>query len=187
MRPWVAALIAASVVCGGCATSTPQAAPSVEPDPPYVGRIGVPVHAHASNGATADITLNAVAWLEHRCPGGNGTERDSCGVLDLTFTNTSAQPFKYDDTAITGSYGGGTAPWTHPDDELIMGASPLINYNAINKLPPLRSGEVPPGQTVHGFVGIGFGGGGDWYIKVEEPAAPGHWSGNTQAGWHVHE
>jgi hypothetical protein len=24
-------------------------------------------------------------------------------------------------------------------------------------------------QTVHGFVGIGLGGAGDWYIKVTDP------------------
>lgn len=180
-------MMAASLACGGCATTATQAAPSVEPDPPYVGQVGVPVHARASNGATANITLNSVSWLEHKCPGGNGTERDSCGVLELTITNTSAQPFKYDAGSISATYGGGTAPWTHPNDANIMGTSMLINYAAINKLPELRSGELAPGQTVHGFTGIGFGDGGDWYIKLDEPAAPGHWSDNTQAGWHVHE
>lgn len=35
-----------------------------------------------------------------------------------------------------------------PDDANLIGASTRINYTAINKLPPLRSGEISPDQSV---------------------------------------
>jgi len=47
--------------CGN-GTNSPVVSTSA-PAPPYVGKIGVPVHAVAPNGATANVTLNNIRQL----------------------------------------------------------------------------------------------------------------------------
>jgi hypothetical protein len=58
-----------------------------------------------------------------------------------------------------------------------------LNYTAINKLPPLRMGVVNAGQTAHGFVAIGLGDAGDWYIEVTDPDDV----SDIEAAWKVHQ
>jgi hypothetical protein len=133
------------IASSGCAAGGSVASPdTTQTTSPFVDQVGVPVHANANNGATADITLNSVSWLPDTCNGGGGAERNSCAVLELTFAGTSPTPFKYNESFVTAAYSSG--PFNR------WGGSTGVNYTAINKLPPLRLGSVSAGQTAHGFV-----------------------------------
>jgi hypothetical protein len=103
----VSALVAVSSACGNDAESSvvPPA-----PPPPYAGKIGVPVHATAPNGATADITLNNIRMKPENCVGSFG-----CIVVDLTFTGRSTVAFPYFESFVTWNYGGGSDPFNHPN------------------------------------------------------------------------
>jgi hypothetical protein len=164
---------ALAIALSGCATGGSVASPDTQTPSPFVDQVGVPVHAKASNGATADITLNSVSWLPDTCNGGGGAERNSCALLELTFAGTSPTPFKYNESFVTAAYSSGPR-W---------GGSTGVNYTAINKLPPLRLGAVNAGQTAHGFVAIGLGDAGDWYIEVTDPDDV----SDIEAAWKVHQ
>ena len=151
----------------GCASNSPAQPTTTEPPPRYVGQVDMPVHAKASNGATADITLNGVSWIPERCAGAL-----PCAVVELTFKGTSAQPFMYYEPYVTAGYGHGPQPWSHPNDSNRVGGDPMVNYAAINKLPPLRMGSV----------GIPLGGKATWYVEVADPDNV----TNIEAGWHAH-
>lgn len=166
---WVASIETAlfATALMGCATNGSSAAPTTESPPPYVFQAGVPIHAKSSNGATADITFNGVSW-----PGG-------CPVVELTITGTSIQPFKYTESYVTAGYGDGPQPWTHPEDDHRYGGNPGMNYEAANKLPPLRTGSVTARQTAHGFVGFRLCTRHDLYVRVDDPDDV----SNHEAGW----
>jgi hypothetical protein len=177
---WFGVVMAGVMSSAGCAADPPATPPPTEAPPSYVGQVALPVHARATSGATADITLNGATWVPAPCAGGWG-----CAALEVTITNTSALPFKYSEDGVSASFGGGPQPWTHPEDSNLIGASTDVNYIAINKMPPLRRGAVPPGQSVHGFVGLGFGGGSDMrgtdlFVTMTDP------DGGVDAGWQVH-
>jgi hypothetical protein len=139
-----------------------------------VGQKGVPVHAKASNGATADVTFDGASWVPDNCVGAR-----PCAVVELTIIGTSVQPFKFDESYVTGNYGGGPQPWTHPNESGRIGGDPIVDYVAINKLPLLRLGSVTKGQTKHGFVGIPLGSKTDCYIELADPDDV----SNVEAGW----
>ncbi|MFW0789640.1 hypothetical protein [Gordonia sp. CPCC 205333] len=147
--------------------------------PPYVTSRGIPKSSKASDGSAADITFQSIWWKPENCGGSWG-----CAVVELTVTGRSATPFAYNDSFVTVGYGGGSKPWTEPEDSNTVGGSTNLNYSSIGKVPPLRLGEVRQGQTIHGYVGFGLNGlerGTDLYIKVTDPADP----ENTEAGWHT--
>lgn len=186
MRLGLAIGLTALSLGAGCSSDDTVSAPTTtEPPPAYVGQVGAPVHARATNGATADITLNSLSWVPAPCAGGWG-----CAVAELTIMNTSALPFKYTEDYVTSSYGGGSQPWTQPEDSTSVGVggSPQVNYVEINKVPPLRRGAVDPRRTVHGFVGFALDGGSNLdrgtalFIKVSDPDSV----ENTEAGWQTH-
>lgn len=161
-----------AVFSTGCSSAaTNDTTPTTEKPPAYVGQPGVPIHATARNGATADITLDSVSWMPQW----------PCAVFELTIVGTSTQPFKYVDDDITAGYGGGSQPWTHPDDGNFFGPDLGVDYSAINKVPPLRSGQLTVGQTAHGFVAIRLSTEAEWYVKVADPDD----SSNIEAGWAV--
>jgi hypothetical protein len=154
-----------------------SANPSTDTPSFPIGQTGVPVHVKAGRGATAEITLNSAAWFPPGCAGGF-----ACNVVELTITGTSPTPFNYNEIYVVAGYGGGDQPWTHPNDAHWLGGSYAVNYQKINKLPPLRSGSVTSGQTAHGFVGFDQQGEGDLYIKFDDPEQGGT---STEAGWKV--
>lgn len=145
--------------------------PSTETPPFPTGQIGEPVHVKAASGATADATLNSATWLT---PGGGD-------VIELTIRGTSPTPFSYNDTYVVAGYGGGNQPFTHPNDDHWVGASPG-NYSKNGK-PPLGSGHVTAGQTAHGIVFYSLQSEGDFYIKLCDPDTGGT---TTEAGWKLH-
>lgn len=178
------AVFAATLVLAACAAAPNGAADP--PQPPFpIGQVGSPVHAKAASGATADVTLNSAKWFPEGCAGGW-----SCNVIELTIAGTSSKPFNYDDTFVVAGYGGGDQPFTHPNDDHWLGASYMVNYEQIKRLPPLRKGSVTAGQTAHGFVGYGLQDRGDVYVEMidpdtEHPLEPGPF-GVVEVGWKVH-
>ena len=51
----------------------------------------------------------------------------------------------------------------------ILGGSYMVDYQKINKMPPLRTGSVTTGQTAHGFIGYDLQSEGDLYIEFNDP------------------
>lgn len=141
--------------------------PSAPAPPPYAGKIGIPVHATAPNGATADITLNDVRMKPENCVGSFG-----CIVLDLTFTGTSAVAFPYSESFVTWDYGGGPDPFNHPNNSNETGADPTANYVPFMPPAPLRVGEVVNGLTKRGLVIADFNGGHHvpFVLTVSDPS-----------------
>lgn len=90
------------------------------------------------------MTLNSVTWIPASAHALGGL---NCTAVEITITGTSASPFKYDESYLTGAYGGFAG-----DDGDPEGGDPSADYIAAAKLPPLRSGQVTKGQTVHGYV-----------------------------------
>jgi len=173
----IGAFAAVSLVVASCSPGPAEPAPVDAPSFP-IGQAGVPVHVTASSGASADIALGSASWFPPGCAGGF-----ACNVVELTITGTSATPFRYSETYVTAGYGGGAHPWTHPDQTQRLGASTAVDYERINKLPPLRTGSVIAGQTAHGFVGFDMQGRGDLYLEFGDPDQGGTL---TEAGWKVH-
>jgi hypothetical protein len=61
----------------------------------------------------------------------------------------------------------------------------VVDYQQINKAPPLRSGTVTKGQTAHGFIAYdGTVKQGDVYIEFSDPNAPA--APTPLAGWKAH-
>jgi hypothetical protein len=175
------AAVALAVVAVACSSPAPRVAADPQPPPFPIGQIGVPVHAKAASGATADITLNSAAWFPSGCSGGW-----ECNVIELTITGTSATPFKYEDIYVVWSY----EPFTQPNNNNWLGADYHVDYTKINKLPPLRTGSVTNGQTAHGFIGYGCNMcEGDLYIKMIDPDTENPYGQPfevTEAGWKIH-
>jgi hypothetical protein len=183
------AVITATLAVVAC-SAAPRGTADPAPPPFPIGQVGVPVHARAASGATADVTLNSAAWFPQGCAGGW-----ECNVIELTITGTSPTPFKYSETYVVSGYGGGDQPFTQPDDNHWLGGDYKVDYQKINKMPPLRTGSVTTGQTAHGFIGYGCNecrrsGERGLYIKMidpdtENPTSPGPFA-VVEAGWEVH-
>ena len=139
--------------------------------------MGVPVHARAADGATADITVNSATWFPPGCAYGS-----ACNVVELTITGTSHRFFEFHQLYIFAGYGGGNQPWTHPDDAP-QPATFAVDYQRLHVMPPLESGGLHDGQTAHGFVGFAMPTGGDLYITFNDPEQHGPY---TEAGVIVH-
>jgi hypothetical protein len=173
----------AVAACSPAPHSTADPAPQAPPFP--IAQVGAPVHAKERSGATADITLNSAKWFPAGCAGGW-----ECNVIELTITGTSATPFKYEDIYVVWGYGGGDQPFTHPNDDHWLGADDKVDYTKINRLPPLRTGNVTNGQSAHGFIGYGCNScQGDLYIKFQDPDTenPNATTPSvTMAGWKIH-
>ncbi|MDT5224649.1 MAG: hypothetical protein QOG19_2056, partial [Mycobacterium sp.] len=138
---------AVSVVIAACSCPSGSAAPSESPPFP-IGQMGVPVHARAADGATADITVNSATWFPPGCAYGS-----ACNVVELTITGTSHLFFQFHQLYIFAGYGGGDQQWTHPDDAP-RPATFAVDYQRLHVMPPLQSGGLHDGQTAHGFVGF---------------------------------
>ncbi len=146
--------------------------------------MGVPVHARAASGATADITVNSATWFPPGCAShfASPTPGAACNVVEMTITATSHQFFKFNHFNMFAGYGGGSQPWTHPDDAF-RPATLAVDFQRLGKMPPLQSGGLHDGQSAHGFVGFVMPTAGDLYVTVNDPeqAAP-----YAEAGFVVH-
>nr|WP_231990771.1 hypothetical protein [Mycobacterium sp. 852002-30065_SCH5024008] len=146
--------------------------------------MGVPVHARAAGGATADITVNSATWLPPGCAShfANPAADSGCNVVEVTITATSHRFFQFDQNYIFAGYGGGNQPLTHPADAP-QPATFAVDYQRLDKMPPLEMGGLHDGQTAHGFVGFVMPPGDDLYITINDPAQHAPY---TEAGWIVH-
>jgi hypothetical protein len=173
---------AAAVAVVIAAYSCPSASADSPPFP--VGQMGVPVHARAADGATADITVNSATWLPPGCATHFAvpTAGSACNVVEMTITGTSHMFFQFDNRHMFAGYGGGDQPWTHPDDAP-QPATLAVDYQRLNKMPPLQQGGLRDGQTAHGFVGFVMPTGGDLYITINDPTEPAPYA---EAGLIVH-
>ena len=180
----VAAAAAVAVVLAACSCPTGSAEPVSESPPFPIGQMGVPVHARAADGATADITVNSATWLGPGCTThfAAPTPGSACSVVELTVTGTSERFFEFNYRNVFAGYGGGNQPWTHPDDAP-QPATLAVDFERLQKLPLLQSGGLHEGQTVHGFVGFSMPTEGDLYITINDPEQPAPY---TEAGWIVH-
>jgi len=150
--------------------------PTTQQSPFPTGKSGTSIHVTEYSTATADVTLNNATWISSGCSGGGG-----CNVIELTIVGKSDTPFSYSEKYLTAA----STPWKQDPYRDIQGGSSLVDYQAINKTPPLRSGSVTNGQTAHGF--IAYGGDvkqGDVYIEFNDPNAPA--APTPLAGWKVH-
>lgn len=147
---------------------------SSAPPPSYVGQLGKPVQARATTGATADITLISVAWVS-RCKGAL-----PCVAVKLALVGTSRHSFQYNESYVSGCYATTPDPWARLENTDCPSADPMVNYEEINKLPPLRLGSVVMGQKADGYVAIPLGSRAKWYIKVNDPSGD-----EPEAAWVV--
>lgn len=172
------------VVIAACSCPAGSADPTSESPPFPVGQMGVPVHARSAGGATADITVNSATWLPPGCDThfANPTPGSACNVVELTITATSHRFFQFGQRYIFAGYGGGNQPWTHSDDAP-QPSTLAVDFQRLDKMPPLQTGGLHDGQTAHGFVGFAMPTAGDLYITINDPeqSAP-----YTEAGWIVH-
>ncbi|HEY2084948.1 MAG TPA: hypothetical protein VGH54_02745 [Mycobacterium sp.] len=180
----VIAAAAMAVAISACSCPTGSADPASESSPFPIGQMGVPVHARAADGATADITVDSATWLPPGCAShfANPTYGSACNVVELTITGTSERFFEFNHLYIFAGYGGGNQPWTHPDDAP-QPSTLAVDYQRLQKMPPLQAGGLHDGQTAHGFVGFAMPTGGDLYITINDPEQPAPY---TEAGWTVH-
>ena len=175
---------AVAVVIAACSCPSGSADPTSESPPFPIGQMGMPVHARAADGATADITVNSATWSPPGCTThfANPTNGSACSVVELTITATSHRFFQFDQRYIFAGYGGGNQPWTHPEDTP-QPATLAVDYQRLDKMPPLQAGGLQDGQSAHGFVGFTMPTGGDLYITINDPAQPAPYA---VAGWIVH-
>lgn len=139
--------------------------------------MGVPVHARAAGGATADITVDSATWLPPGCAShfATPTYDSACNVVELTITATSHKFFHFNQRYMFAGYGGG--------NDTPEPATMAVDYQRLNKMPPLQTGGLHDGQTAHGFVGFAMPTGGDLYITINDPDQPAPY---TEAAWIVH-
>ena len=177
IRTPASAALATLLAITACATAPHgNADPTTQQAPFPTGKSGTTIHVTEYSSATADVTLNNANWISSGCSGGGG-----CNVIELTIVGKSDTPFSYSETYVTAA----STPWKQDPYRDIQGGSSSIDYQAINKMPPLRSGTVTNGQTAHGYIGYdGNVKQGDLYIEFSDPkavAAP-----TPLAGWKVH-
>jgi hypothetical protein len=173
----VSAVLAILLAIAACTTAPHgNADPTTQQSPFPTGKSGSTIHVTEYSGATADVTLNNATWVSSGCSGGGG-----CNVIELTVVGKSDASFSYSEAYVTGA----SSQWKQDPYRDIQGGSSVVDYQRINKLPPLRSGSVINGQTAHGF--IAYDGNlkqGDVYVEFNDPnatAAP-----TPLAGWKVH-
>lgn len=176
-RPAHFGTLAATLAITACATAplgTADPTPSASPFP--TGKSGTTIHVTEYSTATADITLNNVNWISSGCSGSGG-----CNVIELTIVGKSDAAFNYSQTSITAA----SSPWRQDPNRDIEGGSSMVDYQKINKTPPLRSGSVTNGQTAHGYIAYdSIVKQGDLYIEFNDPDAPA--APTPLAGWKVH-
>lgn len=172
----LSAAFAALLAITACATAPHgNADPTTQQSPFPTGKSGTSIHVTEYSTATADVTLNNANWVSS-CSGGGG-----CNVIELTIVGKSDTPFSYSDTYVTAA----STPWKQDPYRDIQGGSSTIDYQTINKTPPLRSGSVTNGQTAHGFIAYDTNvKQGDIYIEFSDPKAPA--APTPLAGWKVH-
>jgi hypothetical protein len=170
------AALAAMLAITACATAPVGTAdPTAQQSPFPTGKSGTSIHVTEYSSATADVTLNNANWVSG-CSGGGG-----CNVIELTIVGKSDAPFSYSLTYVTAA----NSPWRQDPNRDIQGGSTIVDYQAINKTPPLRSGTVTNGQTAHGFIAYDANvSQGDVYIEFNDPNAPA--APTPLAGWKVH-
>lgn len=160
-----------------CATAPYGTAdPTTQQSPFPTGKSGTTIHVTEYSTATADVTLNNANWVSSGCTVGGG----GCNVIEFTIVGKSDAPFAYSETYLTAA----SSPWRQDPNRDTEGGSSMVDYQKINKMPPLRSGAVTNGQTAHGFIGYaGDVKQGDVYIEFSDPNAPA--APTPLAGWKV--
>ncbi|OBA59982.1 hypothetical protein A5647_15760 [Mycobacterium sp. 1100029.7] len=159
-------------------SATPHAGadPTPTQSPFPTGKSGSTIHVTEYSAATADVTLNNATWVSSGCSGSGG-----CNVVEFTIVGKSDAPFTYSQTSLTAA----STPWRQDPYRDTQGGSSLVDYQQINKMPPLRSGTVTNGQTAHGFIAYdGSVKQGDVYLEFNDPNAPA--APSPLAGWKVH-
>ena len=174
----VSAALAVTLAVTACATAPHgNADPTPQQSPFPTGKSGSTIHVTEYSTATADVTLNNANWISSGCTSGGG----GCNVIELTIVGRSDTPFTYSVTSVTAA----SSPWRQDPYRDIQGGSSMVDYQKLNKTPPLRSGSVINGQTAHGFIGYdGNVKQGDVYIEFSDPNAPA--APTPLAGWKVH-
>jgi hypothetical protein len=173
LRTGIAAMLAI-IACATAPNGTADPTPQQSPFP--TGKAGTSIHVTEYSTATADITLNNATWVSSGCSSGGG-----CNVIELTIVGKSDAPFTYSQTYITAA----SSPWRQDPNRDVQGGSSVVDYQQINKAPPLRSGTVTNGQTAHGFIAYdGTVKQGDVYIEFSDPNAPA--APTPLAGWKAH-
>jgi hypothetical protein len=173
----LSAALATLLAITACVTAPHGTAdPTTQQSPFPTGKSGTTIHVTEYSTATADVTLNNATWVSSGCSGVAG-----CNVIELTIVGKSDAAFSYSETSITAA----SSPWRQDPYRDIQGGSSMVDYQKINKTPPLRSGSVTNGQTAHGFIGYGSNvNQGDVYIEFNDPNAPA--APTPLAGWKVH-
>lgn len=151
--------------------------PTPQQSPFPVGKAGTTIHVTEYSAATADVTLNNVSWVSSGGTGSGG----GCNVIELTIVGKSDTPFSYGEAYVTAA----SSPWRQDPYRDVERGSLTVDYQKINKTPPLRSGSVTNGQTAHGYIAYdGTVNQGDIYIEFNDPNAPA--APTPLAGWKVH-
>lgn len=150
--------------------------PTTQQSPFPTGKSGTSIHVTEYSTATADVTLNSATWISSGCSAGGG-----CNVIEVTIEGKSNAPFNYSPSSVTAA----SSPWRQDPNRDVEGGSSLVDYQKINKTPPLRAGSVTSGQTAHGYIAYdGNVKQGDVYIEFNDPDAPA--APTPLAGWKVH-
>nr|WP_240430658.1 hypothetical protein [Mycobacterium shigaense] len=174
--PVSAALAALLAITAGATAPHGNADPTTQQSPFPTGKSGTTIHVTEYSIATADVTLNNATWVSSGCSAGGG-----CNVVELTIVGKSDIPFSFSSASVTAA----STPWKQDPYRDIQGGSFLVDYQAINKTPPLRAGAVTNGQTAHGFIAYDSNvKQGDVYIEFSDPNAPA--APTPLAGWKVH-
>ncbi|MEB4210886.1 hypothetical protein OQ789_17735 [Mycobacterium sp. 94-17] len=172
----LSALAAALALTASLTAARSTADPTTQQSPFPTGKSGTTIHVTEYSTATADVTLNNATWVSSGCYGGAG-----CNVVEFTIAGKSSLPFHYGQTSVTAA----SSPWRQDPNRDTEGGSPMVDYQKINKMPPLRTGSVTDGQTAHGFIAYpGTIAQGDVYIEFNDPDAPA--APTPLAGWKVH-
>ena len=173
----VSAALAAALTITACATAPHGTAdPTTQQSPFPTGKSGTTIHVTEYSSATADVTLNNATWVSSGCSGGGG-----CNVIELTIVGKTDTSFNYSQTYVTAA----SSPWRQDPSRDIQGGSSMVDYQKINKMPPLRAGSVTNGQTAHGFIAYDANvHQGDVYVEFNDPDAPA--APTPLAGWKVH-
>jgi hypothetical protein len=175
--PVSATLAMLLVISAGATAPHGNADPTPTQSPFPTGKSGTSIHVTEYSAATADVTLNNANWISSGCSASGG----GCNVIELTIVGKSDTPFSYSETYVTAA----STPWRQDPYRDIQGGASTMNYQTINKMPPLRSGTVTNGQTAHGFIAYGSDvKQGDVYIEFSDPNAPA--APTPLAGWKVH-
>jgi len=163
-----------TIACAAVPHANADPTPSQSPFP--TAKSGTSIHVTEYNSATADVTVNNANWISSGCSGGGG-----CNVIEVTIVGKSDASFAYSQTYIAAA----STPWRQDPYRDIQGGSSTVDYQAINKTPPLRSGTVSNGQTAHGYIAYDSNvPQGDVYIEFNDPNAPA--APTPLAGWKVH-